>query len=167
MRAFSQTIGAALLLLPAAADARDALGMFGEWGAFHDANPARCYAIGMAIPSALHRDFQPWADVAIWKNVGGQVLRGQVHFRLSRKLMPGGKIDLALGGQHFMLTGGGADAWGADKRMDADITSAMRSAADMVVSAKGTDGKGFSNTWKLDGVASAMDAAALGCANGV
>ena len=158
------TLTLVALVLPAASQARDALGMFGEWGAFHDANPARCYAIGMAIPSALRRDFQPWADVAIWKNVGGQVVRGQVHFRLSRKLASGGKIDLALGGQHFALTGGGADAWGVDRRMDAAITAAMRSASEMAVSARGTDGKGFSNTWKLGGAASAMDAAALGCA---
>jgi hypothetical protein len=34
----------------------------------------------------------------------------------------------------------------------------------MTVSARGANGKGFSNTWPLAGAATAMDAAAIGCA---
>ena len=41
----------------------------------------------------------------------------------------------------------------------------MRSAGQMVVAARGADGKWFSNTYPLAGAASALDAAALGCAN--
>ena len=62
------------------------------------------------------------------------------------------------------LVGGGGDAWAADQRMDAAIVAAMRSAGEMIVSAKGADGRGFTNTWALDGAATAMDAAAVGCA---
>jgi hypothetical protein len=153
----------AALTVPALA--RDSLGMFGSWAAFRDsangANAPRCYAIAMAAPSSLQRDYQPYADVASWPR---QNLRGQVHFRLSRRVQPGAGILLTIGGQHFSLTGGGGDAWAADRRMDAGIVAAMRSAGEMTVSARGADGRGFSNTWQLDGAATAMDAATVGCA---
>lgn len=152
---------ALLLALAAPALARDSLGMFGTWGAFRDPQEPRCYAIAMAEPSTLHRDYQPYADVAIWPRKG---VRGQVHFRLSRKLDPAGKIVLSIGEQKFELTGGGGDAWALDRRMDAAIVAAMRSASSMTVSARGANGGGFSNTWPLAGAATAMDAAAIGCA---
>ena len=150
-----------LLLAASPALARDALGMFGAWGAFRDPAAPRCYAIAMAAPSAKQREFQPYADVAWWPRAG---VRGQVHFRLSRKLQPGTAITLSLGGQRIPLTGGGADAWAPDKRGDAAIIAAMRSAGEMSVSARGTTGGGFSNTWDLTGAATAIDAATLGCA---
>lgn len=153
----------ALALLALAATpalARDALGVFGSWAAFRDAQVPRCYAIAMAEPSALQRDYQPYADVAWWPRQG---LRGQVHFRLSRKLRPGAPITLLLGGQRIPLTGGGGDAWAADGRGDAAIVAAMRSAGQMVINARDAGGRGFSNTWKLQGAATAMDAAAVGC----
>jgi hypothetical protein len=152
---------AALVLCTAPAFARDSLGVFGAWGAFRDPAVPRCYAIAMAAPSTLQRDYQPYASVGTWPR---QQLRGQVHFRLSRKLQPGGAIVLSLGGSKFQLTGGGGDAWAADRRMDAAIVAAMRSASEMTVSAKGTDGRGFSNSWQLDGAATAMDAATVACA---
>ena len=57
-----------------------------------------------------------------------------------------------------------AHSWGADQRMDAAIIAAMRSANGMTVSARDANGAGFSNTWQLRGAATAMDAAAIGCA---
>lgn len=158
-RALIVLAGIAACATPALA--RDSLGMFGNWGAFRDSAAPRCYAIAMAAPSTLQRDFQPYADVAWWPR---QQVRGQVHFRLSRKLAPGGSISLSIGGQRIALTGGGADAWAVDKRGDAAIVSAMRSAASMTVSARDAAGRGFSNTWDLAGAATAMDAAAVGCA---
>ena len=152
---------AVLLLAANPALARDALGMFGGWGAFRDSAVPRCYAIAMAAPSTKQREFQPYADVAWWPRAN---VRGQVHFRLSRKLQPGGAITLSIGGQRLPLTGGGADAWASDKRGDAAIIAAMRGAGEMTVSARDATGGGFSNTWDLTGAASAMDAATLSCA---
>ena len=40
----------------------------------------------------------------------------------------------------------------------------MRSAREMVVQARDTRGRGFTNSYALTGAATAMDAAALGCA---
>ena len=149
------------LLLAVPASARDSLGMFGEWGAFRDPQVPRCYALAKAVPSTLQRDYQPYADVAWWPRQG---VRGQVHFRLSRRLAANGPITLFLGRNRFSLTGGGGDAWAPDKATDAAIIAAMRASAEMIVNARGADGRAFSNTWKLDGAASAMDAAAVGCA---
>ena len=98
----------ALVASPLAA--RDALGVFEQWAAFRDAQTPRCYAVAIAAPSTLKRQFQPFATVAWWPR---QQLRGQVHFRLSRKLAAGSPISLAIGGQRIALTGGGGDAWAA------------------------------------------------------
>lgn len=155
-------LGLALVATPALA--RDSLGMFGQWGAFSDPQAAggpRCYAIAMAAPSTLKRDYQPYATIGTWPR---QQVRGQIHFRVSRRLMPNAPITLFLGGQRFRLVGGGGDAWAADRRMDAAIIAAMRSAGEMTISARGADGRGFTNTWPLEGAATAMDAAAVGCA---
>ena len=149
------------LTVASPAMARDSLGMFGAWGAFRDPAVPRCYAIAMAEPSTRERDYQPYAAIGSWPR---QALRGQVHLRLSRKLAPDSRIVLSLGGQRFDLVGGGGDAWAADRRMDAAIVAAMRSAASMTVSARDAAGRNFSNTWPLAGAATAMDAAAIGCA---
>lgn len=150
-----------LLLLAAPLAARDPLGVFGSWGAFRDPGVPRCYAIAMAEPSTKERDYQPYATVTHWPR---SAVRGQVHFRLSRKLAQNGAISLSIGGQRIALTGGGGDAWATDRRGDAAIVAAMRSAGEMTVSARDSKGRGFSNSWKLQGAATAMDAAALGCA---
>ena len=141
--------------------ARESLGLYSNWGAFRDPAVPRCYAIAMAQPSTKQRDYQPFATVGTWP---ARQLRGQVHFRLSRKLAAGSRITLTIGRERFQLTGGGGDAWAADRRMDAAIVAAMRSAETMTVSARDSAGRGFANSWPLTGAASAMDAAAIGCA---
>ena len=151
-----------LLLAASPAAARDALGMFSGWAAFRDPQAPRCYAIAMAAASAKRREFQPYADVAWWPRAG---VRGQVHFRLSRKLQPGSLITLSIGGTRLALTGGGADAWASDKRGDAAVIAAIRSAGTMTISARDAGGSGFSNTWDLSGAATAIDAATVGCAS--
>ena len=151
----------ALLSLVAPASARDSLGVYGNWAAFRDPAIPRCYAIAMAEPSRLERAYQPYAAIGTWPRRGE---RGQVHFRLSRNLAAGARIALEISGQRFELVGGGADAWAADKRMDAAVVAAMRSAREMTVAARDSTGRGFSNTYRLEGAATAMDAAAIGCA---
>jgi hypothetical protein len=151
----------AIASLAAPAFGRDSLGMFSAWGAFRDPAVPRCYAIAMADPSTRQRDYQPYAAIGSWPR---REVRGQVHFRLSRQLAPNARIVLSLGGQRFQLTGGGGDAWAVDRRMDAAIVAAMRSAASMTVSARDTAGRSFANTYQLAGAATAMDAAAIGCA---
>ncbi|MFM5907743.1 MAG: invasion associated locus B family protein [Novosphingobium sp.] len=149
------------LLAAMPAHARDNLGVYGKWAAFRDPNIPRCYAVAMAEPSQKQRDFQPYAAIGTWPKKNE---RGQVHLRLSRNLAAGSRITLSVGGQQFALAGGGGDAWAVDRRMDAAIVAAMRSAREMVVNARDASGKGFSNTYQLEGAATAMDAAQIGCA---
>ena len=151
----------AAMLLPSAALARDSLGVYSTWGAFRDPSVPRCYAIAMAAPDQRQRDYQPFVAIGSWPR---REVRGQVHFRLSRKLAANGTITLGIGRERFRLTGGGGDAWATDPRMDAAIVAAMRSAPQMTVHARDARGRPFSNTWPLAGAASAMDAAAIGCA---
>lgn len=151
----------AAALLPVPAFARDSLGVYSGWAAFRDPLVPRCYAIAMAEASARRRDYQPYADVGTWPR---RAIRGQVHFRLSRKLAQNASIGLAMGGERFKLTGGGGDAWATDRSMDAKIVAAMRSVRSMTVYSRDASGRRFSDTYALAGAASAMDAAAIGCA---
>ena len=152
----------ALALAAAPALARDSLGMFESWGAFRDSGVPRCYAIAMADkPRGAKVDYQAYADVGHWPMRG---LRNQVHFRLSRRLAPGAAIRLRVDMQAFMLSGGGGDAWAADRRMDAAIVAAMRSGKTMRIRARAAGGREINDYYMLPGAASAIDAAALGCA---
>lgn len=147
-------------LWPAAAWARESLGLYETWGAFRDPVVPRCYAIAMAEPSQVQRDYQPFASIGSWPR---RNLRNQVHFRLSRQLAPRASVSVRIGEQRFALAGGGGDAWAANPRENAAIVAAMRSASRMVVQARDARGRSFANTWPLAGAASAMDAAAIGC----
>ena len=143
------------------AQARDSLGLYGDWGAFRDPLVPRCYAIAMAAPSALHRDYQPYAAIGTWPK---RSARNQVHFRLSRKMADGAPMVLRIGSERIELTGGGGDDWPKDDSDNAAIVAAMRSATGMTIYSRDSSGRRFSNTWQLAGAASAMDAAAIGCA---
>ena len=155
----------ALIILNLAATptlARDSLGMFENWGAFRDPGVPRCYAIAQADkPAGAKVDYQAYSDVGHWPK---RALRNQVHFRLSKRVAANTPIRLRVDTQDFMLVGGGGDAWAADRRMDAGIVAAMRSAKAMRVRARAADGREISDLYALPGAASAIDAAALGCA---
>ncbi|MFC4255329.1 hypothetical protein GRI97_07825 [Altererythrobacter xixiisoli] len=150
-------IAVPLIAVCAPLAAKDSLGVFGQWGAFHDADGPRCYAIAAG---GRRGDFAPFASVGTWP---GQEVRGQVHFRLSRRTARNTAIRLRVGSQEFPLTGGGGDAWARDGRMDAAIVAAMRSAGRMTISARSADGRNFSDSYSLEGAATAMDAASVGC----
>ena len=152
---------AAFALLAAPLAARDSLGVFSTWGAFRDPQVPRCYAIAQAAPSTMQRDYQPFASVGTWPR---RNIRGQVHFRLSRKLAAEPRIQLVISGQRFAMTGGGGDAWAPNRATDAAIVAAMRSAGSMAISATDSRGRRFSNSYDLAGAATALDAATMGCA---
>ena len=155
-------VASAFIFLATPALARDSLGMFESWGAFRDPAVPRCYAIAMADkPRGAKVDFQAYADVGHWPK---RALRNQIHFRLSKRLAPNAAIRLKVDSQIFMLAGGGGDAWAADRRMDAAIVAAMRSGKAMRLRARAADGREVNDFYALPGAASAIDAAALGCA---
>jgi hypothetical protein len=152
---------AAGLVLAAPAMGRESLGLYATWGAFRDPAAPRCYAIAMAEPSAQQREYQPFAAVGTWPR---HRVRNQIHLRLSRAVSPRTPIVLTVGDRRFALTGGGGDAWAASNGDNAAIIAAMRSTPTMHVSARDARGRSFANYWALPGAASAMDAAAIGCA---
>jgi hypothetical protein len=148
-----------LMALATPAAARDSLGVFGQWGAFSDPRVPRCYAIAQGESEKPERPGT--ASIGTWPRAQ---VRGQLHLRLSRAMAPHASIRLAIGGQRFELTGSGNDAWAQDKRMDAAVVAAMRSASGMSVSATDRSGRRFTDRYSLDGAATAMDAATVGCA---
>jgi hypothetical protein len=141
--------------------AKDSLGVFGAWGAFRDPSVPRCYAIAKPAVDARAGTYAPFVSIGTWPKLK---VRGQLHVRLSRKVSPAGAIALRIGDKSFELTGGGGDAWTADKRIDAAVVAAMRSARRLSVTARDTSGRSFTDSYMLDGAATAMDAATVGCA---
>lgn len=159
MKRAATLVALAGLFVAGTALARDRLGVWNDWGAFRDAAVPRCYAIAMASDTPQRgRETQPFFTVATWPR---RAIHGEVHLRLSRT---GRLVALALGGQKFALVSNGADAWAADRRMDAAIIAAIREGGDMTVAMHGRDGRVARDSYHLAGAASAMDAASLGCA---
>ena len=146
-----------MLAVAAPAAAKDSLGIFEFWGAFRDPAAPRCYAIATPVG----RRGEAFAAVGTWPR---QRVRGQVHFRLSRTRAEGAPVTLSVGDRRFALVAGRGDAWAQDQRADAAIIAAMRSASSMSVQTTGASGRGFADTYRLRGAATAIDAAALGCA---
>jgi Invasion associated locus B (IalB) protein len=153
---------AILLVLASPAAGRDALGIYDGWGAFRDARPHRCFAI--AKPERRSKGkWQAFASVAHWPQ---QRIRGQLHLRLSRERLAKTGVTLRVGERRFPLVAGSVDAWAPSTQLDAAIIAAMRSAESMSVSAVSAGGSPFFDLYRLKGAATAIDAAALGCARG-
>ncbi len=148
----------ALFLLAAVpAAARDMIGVWGDWGAFSDESPRRCFAIARPVAGGGASAF---ASVTDWPQ---QNIRHQLHIRLSRVRAAGARATLSIGERRFDLVAGDADAWAPDSRTDMAIVAAMRSARSMSVEALARDGGAFADTYALTGAATAIDAATLAC----
>jgi len=152
----------ALALLAGPAVARDALGVYDGWGAFRDAAPLRCFAIAEPVRKG-HASWRPFAAVSHWPL---QRIRGQIHVRLSREKRAAAAVTLGIDARRFPMVAGGADAWAPDQRTDAAIVAAMRSGRSMSISTVAANGSVFADIYMLKGAATAIDAAALGCARG-
>ena len=163
---FLTSFAAALSLIAGSqpALAKDSLGVYSNWAVFRDASVPRCYTIAKAEDprraSEQQRDYTPYLTVASWPL---RDIRNQLHIRMSRKLAPSKNLKLVVGSRSFTLTGGGGDAWAKDKAMDAAIVAAMRSASTLLVRGTDASGKRFTDRYQLNDVATAIDAAMLGC----
>ena len=146
------------LAVPAASRA-EALGIFGLWGAFGEAD--RCHAIAEPQRTARNSARGAYASIGWWP---GRGVRGQVHFRLSQAKRPGSAILLRIDGRTFQLAGGGSEAWAPDARADADIVAAMRIGLEMTIETRSQRGAVVRDLYALRGAATAIDAAAIACA---
>ena len=81
-----------------------------------------------------------------------------------RSVDTGTPVELSIDGKRFSLVAGGADAWAPDSRSDAAIVAAMRAGQRMSISAMAKGTGRFADSYLLKGAATAIDAAALGCA---
>ncbi|WP_447726887.1 hypothetical protein [Sphingomonas koreensis] len=152
-------IAVALMLIGAIqAQGRESLGVFDSWGAFRDAAPLRCYAISQPPQGVRAGAF---ASVANWPRAEA---RNQIHIRLSRRRDPRAKVTLAVGERRFELMAGPSDAWAPDPLTDAAIVAAIRSSRSMSVESMASGGGAFADVYALKGAATAIDAAAMGCA---
>lgn len=156
MTRFAFLVALAALAPPLAA--KDSLGVYSNWATFKDDNPARCYAIAKPRGSG---DAGPFASIASWP---AQNIRTQLHIRLSRATREDSTVILSIGSQRFELAANGRNAWAQDARMDAAVVAALRSATRMSVSGRDTRGNRFADRYDLAGVATAIDAAVVGCA---
>lgn len=139
--------------------ARQPLGIFGSWGSFRDAQPLRCFAI--ATPVAPSRgSWRGFAAISHWPDKN---IRGQVHFRLSRQRRADADVLLSVGDRRWRLMAGDYDAWGPSPQHDGFIIAKIRAARSMSLSSVDVNGRPFADTYRLQGAATAMDAAALGC----
>lgn len=147
--------------LAVAAAPRTALGIFEGWGAFRDPATPRCYAI--AAPGAMigTPQVKPYVSVGTWPR---QRVRGQFYVRLSKVRSARADLRLTIGSRRFILSGNGMHGWASDARMDAAIIAAMRASPSMSIESVATSGGAIADTYRLRGAATAIDAAALGCA---
>ncbi len=152
----------AMLCSASLASARDSLGVYNGWGAFRDATPSRCFAIATPEQGGGGK-WKPFASVGWWPV---EMVRGQLHVRLSRELRTGADVFLVAGNRKWRLAAGKFDAWSPSAAHDAFILAKLRSAPSMSITSVAATGGGFADTYVLRGAASAFDAAALGCAKG-
>ena len=138
---------------------RQALGVFGNWGAF--AGDGRCYAIAEPVDAPPAGAWRPFAAVG---HVPGRRAVGQIDIRLSRAKRAGSAVLLNIDGRSFQLVGGVRDAWAANAGADRDIQAAMRTGVDMVVETRSAEGLLVRDHYRLRGAATAIDAAAIACA---
>jgi hypothetical protein len=138
--------------------AKERLGAYQSWAAFKDAEIPRCYAIGAPDESSGSGGY---LSVGFWPKRG---LSHQLSVRLSRERSSNGGITLSVGGRRFQLAADGNTGRAKDRAMDLAIIAAMRSAGSLSVQSTGVNGGTITDAYALRGAASAIDAAALGCA---
>jgi hypothetical protein len=147
-----------LALLATPAIAKDRLGAWQSWAAFRDAETPRCYAIGGPDESSSTGGY---LSVGFWPKRG---LSHQVYVRLSRARSENSGITLSAGGRRFRLVARGNSGWAKDRQMDMAILAAIRSSQSVSIESVGRDGRNIIDAYMTRGAASAIDAAALGCA---
>ena len=120
----------------------------------------RCYAIAESEEITGKAEKKSYVDIGFWPK---RAIRSQFHARLSRERSANSHIILSVAGKRFQLAGSRSDGWSQDRRMDAAIVAAIRSAKVMTIESTGRNGRPIVDAYLLRGAATAIDAASLGC----
>ena len=150
------------LALAAPLSAKERLGVYQGWAAFRDPETPRCYAIAAPDETVSKPTRPAFLSIGFWPKRG---VTHQVYVRLSRDRSPNSGVILSAGGRRFRLKAAGGAVWASDRRMDLAVVAAMRSATSLSIETIGINGRSIVDAYSLRGAASAIDAAALGCAN--
>lgn len=152
---------AALVLLATPLLAKDRLGAYQDWAAFKDPEVPRCYAIGSPEETnGAKTGGGGYVSVGFFPKSG---LTHQIYVRLSRPRSANAGITLTVGGRRFALKPDGNGGWARDRTSDLAIVAAIRASQSLSVQSSGPGGN-IIDAYALRGAASAIDAAALGCA---
>lgn len=138
--------------------ARETVGVYGAWGAFRERD--RCFAIAAPVIAGGRANWRPFAGVGMFPRLGQP---RTLFIRLSRARDRSAPVTLSVGERRFRLVANGTDAWAPDPQTERGAVAAMRSARSMSVDAVGEGGRPFSDVYRLDGAATAIDAAAIAC----
>ncbi|HEY9091706.1 hypothetical protein [Parasphingorhabdus sp.] len=162
MRGLTTLFALSLAMVSVPVAAKESLGIYDSWGAFRDQEIPRCYAIAESEDITGKAQRKSYISVGYWPKRG---IRAQFHVRLSRDRSTNSRVMVGVGGRRFQLIANRSDGWSQDRRMDAAIIAALRSANSMTVESTGRDGRPIVDAYLLRGAATAIDAASIGCSN--
>lgn len=153
-----------MVLATPAADAREALGAFGDWAAFKDpGNDRKCYAVtapNQTRASAQNvRRGQASLSVGYWPGRSGP----QIHAATGFGIDPGKPVTLKIGSRSFTLLPEGESAWAENAAADEAIISALRKGTTAEVTGTSTRGTQITDRYSLKGLSAALDAAQSAC----
>lgn len=89
---------------------------------------------------------------------------GEFHAQLSRSVRPQSSVILSVGGRPFLLVASGDHAWSRGTAQQQAIIDAVRVNGRMSIEGRDGGGRRFRDPYRLDGAATAIDAAAARCA---
>ncbi len=149
-----------LTFLASSISAKDQLGVYQNWAAFRDPG-TRCYAIAAPEEMVSGAERKAYLSIGFWQK---QKVTHQLYVRLSRDRSTNSSLTLNAAGRRFRLQANASEGWSVDRRMDLAIVAAIRSASSLSIESIGRDGRAIVDAYSLRGAASAIDAAAIGCA---
>ncbi len=141
-----------LTMLPASSQAKELVGIYGDWGAFKQGRS--CYVASAPQTVAAGRSgaqlvVTRWArdDIQVMVSAGADVR----------------SLSLRAGAGRFSLQSRGGDAWMADAKGDAAVLAALGAASTASVEGRTARGNRVADTYPLAGFSDAWTAAQKAC----
>ena len=131
----------------------------GAWAAID--RGGTCEALSRSVRIAAKGKVQASAGFTFWAD---RRRWGEFHALLRRMPRPGAAVMLRVGDQPFLLVSRANMAWSSGPLQEQAIIAALRGASGMSVESRDAAGRSFTDSYSLDGAATAIDAAAAACA---